>query len=459
MRVLIVSFAFPPSRIIGAIRVGKTAKYLHRFGHDVRVVAGRDPPYETGAEMEIASGHVSEAPWVNVDAPYEWVLKTVHASRSFLRRNHAPTHQAPWVNSAWDRLHGSGGEPKTTRRMAERVRLAYQDLFHLPDSSIGWFPSALREARRIAKQFRPDVIFASAAPTTCLLVARKLSRETGVPWVGDLRDLWADNHYNEGSRLRKSVDQWIERKTLRSASALVTVSEPLADTLRAKYDVPVSVVLNGFDPEDIEDAEGEEVVASSPGLELLHSGTVLAQRDPSPLFDALKLMGDAGRDVRVVFLGPNGPDIRNHLRRLASERGVTDQLVFRDTVPHVDALRLQRRADVLLLLMWNNPLERGVYTGKLFSYIGARRPIFSVGMSDGVAADLIREHQLGFAVDTPAAIAQQLSLWLEEKRIHGRLAAPKCANVDEFTREAQTRKLEQVLLSVVARTAAHHVTS
>ena len=188
-------------------------------------------------------------------------------------------------------------------------------------------------------------------------------------------------------------------------------------------------------------------------------GTVLAQRDPSPLFDALKLMGDAGRDVRVVFLGPNGPDIRNHLRRLASERGVTDQLVFRDTVPHVDALRLQRRADVLLLLMWNNPLERGVYTGKLFSYIGARRPIFSVGMSDGVAADLIREHQLGFAVDTPAAIAQQLSLWLEEKRIHGRLAAPKCANVDEFTREAQTRKLEQVLLSVVARTAAHHVTS
>ena len=38
MKVLIVSFAFPPSNVIGAVRVGKLARYLDRRGHDVRVL-------------------------------------------------------------------------------------------------------------------------------------------------------------------------------------------------------------------------------------------------------------------------------------------------------------------------------------------------------------------------------------------------------------------------------------
>ena len=41
MRLLIVSFAFPPYNSIGGVRVGKTAKYLASFGHDVRVQNGR----------------------------------------------------------------------------------------------------------------------------------------------------------------------------------------------------------------------------------------------------------------------------------------------------------------------------------------------------------------------------------------------------------------------------------
>jgi hypothetical protein len=43
--------------------------------------------------------------------------------------------------------------------------------------------------------------------------------------------------------------------------------------------------------------------------------------------------------------------------------------------------------DVLLLLLWNDPRERGVYTGKLFEYLGARRPILGIGPADNVAAD------------------------------------------------------------------------
>jgi len=38
MKVLIVTFRFPPSNFIGAIRVGKLARYLERHGNQVRVL-------------------------------------------------------------------------------------------------------------------------------------------------------------------------------------------------------------------------------------------------------------------------------------------------------------------------------------------------------------------------------------------------------------------------------------
>ena len=38
MKVLLVSFAFPPSNVIGAVRLGKLARYLDHRGHEVRVL-------------------------------------------------------------------------------------------------------------------------------------------------------------------------------------------------------------------------------------------------------------------------------------------------------------------------------------------------------------------------------------------------------------------------------------
>ena len=42
LRVLLISYWFPPSNVIGAIRVGHFAKSLLEAGHDVRVLAGEN---------------------------------------------------------------------------------------------------------------------------------------------------------------------------------------------------------------------------------------------------------------------------------------------------------------------------------------------------------------------------------------------------------------------------------
>ena len=70
MRVLIVSFAFPPSNVIGAVRVGKLARYLDQRGHDVRVLAtdiveDRSLPLEISRERVLYTEYRQRQHWVD----------------------------------------------------------------------------------------------------------------------------------------------------------------------------------------------------------------------------------------------------------------------------------------------------------------------------------------------------------------------------------------------------------
>src|SRR6202045_5024178 len=70
MRGLIVSFAFPPSNVIGAVRVGKLARYLDQRGHDVRVLAtdvveDRSLPLEISRERVFYTEYRQRQHWID----------------------------------------------------------------------------------------------------------------------------------------------------------------------------------------------------------------------------------------------------------------------------------------------------------------------------------------------------------------------------------------------------------
>src|SRR5580693_1736721 len=70
MKILIVSFAFPPSNVIGAVRVGKLARYLDHRGHDVRVlttdlVEDRSLPLEIARERVFYTEYHERRHWID----------------------------------------------------------------------------------------------------------------------------------------------------------------------------------------------------------------------------------------------------------------------------------------------------------------------------------------------------------------------------------------------------------
>jgi hypothetical protein len=228
----------------------------------------------------------------------------------------------------------------------------------------------------------------------------------------------------------------MERYVLGSAAAFVTVSRPLCENLVRKYNKPTAVILNGFDPEDYPSIPSD--TASGNFLTLVYTGRIYnGKRDPSPLFRALSALGPIAAKVRVHFYGPDLGIIRD----LACRFGVDDIVTTTNSVPYNESLRAQISADVLLLLLWNDPRERGVFTAKLFEYLGARRPILAIGPIDNVASELIRRRGAGFVSGDPASIAAQLDEWLKQKADTGVIPPLPKEVTSGLSREEQTKLL------------------
>ena len=420
MRILIVSYFFPPYNTIGAVRVGKMAKYLLRQGHDVRILTAKDQPLPTSLPVEVPEEKIVRTPWFNVN----WLPEHFLGGRER-------------VSKEGYSLQGKG------RVLLRKMGKFYKTLFNFPDGQIGWFPYALKEGRRLLQAWQPDVIYASAMPFTSLLVARALGTQAGVPWVAELRDLWTENHYYEYGPLRRSLERFLERRLLSSAKGLVTVSEPLAQTLRERYKHPVAVILNGFDPEDIEDInDGHSHSAPDGTIHIVYTGSIYEGKyDLSTLFSALGALKKEliGR-LQVHFYGR----YLEPVRLLVNKLNIGNLVTVHSTVPYKEALKVQAQADALLLLLWNDQRGKGVYTGKLFEYIGARRPILAIGPRENVAAELIQQYNLGIVVSNVDEAKDALI-----RLVRGMPPfvpfTPDTRVINKFTREHQAKKLADFL--------------
>lgn len=105
---------------------------------------------------------------------------------------------------------------------------------------------------------------------------------------------------------------------------------------------------------------------------------------------------------------------------------------------------------MLQLLLWNDFKEKGVYTGKLFEYLGARRPILAIGSEDNVSANLIMERSAGVVTTDPKNISDALNKWCLMKKESIDFSI-KHSMLDDLTRRYQTAILANFLEDLLMR--------
>ena len=422
MKLLLVTWYFPPSRTIAAVRLGKLARYLLAQGHDVSVLTPQDPPLPQDLAFDFPSERVIRTSWQPA------------AGRG-------PAKPGPPIATVGT-IPNAGARPSWLKRKFWHLHSSFAAF---PDARITWRSFALHAGEALLADWRPDLIYASGPPFTTLLIGQALSWQSALPLVVEFRDRWSEDPYSPQLFWRRWQNRRAEEALINQASALVTVSEPWAANYRARYEKPTAVIYNGYDAEFCADGPFDGAV-SRPGLDIVYTGGIYpGYRDPSPLFAAMKRLDDQGLSCRMIFHG-----IRlSTIAPLAEAQGVSHLVEVGEVLAHDAALRCQRESDILVLLQWNDPKEQGNVPGKFFEYLGARRPILVLGLRDGVPASIVRERGAGFFSNEPGEIAEQLVRWLEIKQDKGLLPpVPESARAG-FSRDEQYARLEPFLEALI----------
>lgn len=292
------------------------------------------------------------------------------------------------------------------------------EIINYPDAKKGWIPFAIEAGSRLLGSGDMAAIISSSSPVASHIIARGLKLRHGIPWVADLRDLWSQNHNYPYSRFRRFFDRRLEQKTLARAEALVTVSRPWADKLSSLHGKAAYTITNGFDP-----AETSGAVEFSDKFTLTYTGMIYrGKQNPGKLFIALKELLAEGTldpaDVAVSFYGPE----ERWLDEEISKYGLSAIIKQHGSISRQAALAKQRQSQLLLLFDWDDPQEKGVYPGKVFEYLAARRPVFAIGgVADNVVAELLRQTKGGIHAPAADAVKKALAQLYQEYRLKRRV--------------------------------------
>lgn len=269
----------------------------------------------------------------------------------------------------------SASSPGLIQRLAGKIPGSWRpspELVPLGEHSID-IPHALAAARRVLAEYPCDAIMVNADPNAATLVGARLSRETGLPLVLDLRDPWSVcslRRPNRPAPQRAIVDR-LERHAVTTASAVILQTQTARDDYVARYaDLPAErfhAIHNGGDRELISNG-------SHPGFDrftALFMGGFRRFVDGYHLLEAfaeLKRRGHSGASVQLAVSGPCPWATHERARSL----GIEHMLLDHPFVPYTEVGPLMAAADLLVSL--SNDTQQRI-PGKIFDYLCSERPI------------------------------------------------------------------------------------
>lgn len=422
-KVLLITYYFPPRPGVASLRLRGVAKYLPEYGWEPVILTAALP----GAPDR--RFRVIQTPYPG-DATAIWKRKLhLQPERGFQEQLGIPRVVR-----------------ESRRSLTTKLAILAKGMIAYPDEQKTWYPFAIEAGHDLLRREPFDALLSSSEPVTSHLIAKELKETHYIPWIADLRDLWTQNHYYPYGSIRKIIERRLELRTLSAADALVTVSAPLAEQLSSLHKgKPISVIPNGFDPEEVSSAPlTEEFTITYTGQ--LYQG----KRDPTLLFHSLRdLIAEGVIDpcrVKVRFFCPPPYWLEQEIRRHRLEEVVK----LCGVVPREVALMRQRESQILLLLNWDNPQEQGIYTGKLFEYLAARRPILAVGGPGGVVKELLEETGAGVHVSNLVSLKEVLKDQYSEYLRSGRVSyRGKEDRLQRYSHHEMARKFAEVLQKVL----------
>jgi glycosyltransferase involved in cell wall biosynthesis len=399
--VLIVHY-FPPMNASGAKRMEAMSKYFTRAGRNVTVI--------TTAKSERDGCELTEQAPVGVSVhEIDWLGRKAKS-------------EPPSEAAIPHRLTKRG---RTIRRLKDIVMRWFGQL---PDPRLPFTLSMLSPFlnRNTKDSLRSaDIIVATCPPWPPLLAAVFARWRFRKPIVLDYRDQFSMCHEMAGSRFAKMLEVLTDKFLARRASAVVAVSQPMADYY-ARFHPRTTAILNGYDPDSLEKSKRQVAWrprATGRPLVVRYMGITTLGRIPRRLLAALRALYGEGRlardSVRFEYYG------EPQLMREVVEQEFSEIAFFFEflaPVSYQQSLELIVTADHLLFCengLPSRPGEEasasGILTTKLFEYLASGRPIIADISPNTLAGSFVKRggpgHFVSDATDDFHALLTSDHFW------------------------------------------------
>ena len=430
-RVLIITYYWPPTGGSGVQRWVKFAKYLPSEGWQPVIYTPENPEQlavdhsleaEIPTDAEIIKTHITE--------PYELYKK-------FLRRS-GHSKDAVEVNPV----------NAQNKSFAQKAAMWVRGNFFRPDPRCMWIGPSVRYLKKYLEEHPVDLIVSTGPPQSMHLIGRRLSRETGLPWIADFRDPWTKIFYFKHLSMTKATERWhhkMERKVLDEATSVVAVSPLVQKEFQEMTQTPVELITNGFDECDF--PEGMSMgAAGGPDRDftITHTGLFASDGNPETLWEILaeicKDDSKFGKSLKIKLIGKTDRQITGAIENA----GLKENLIDMGYQPHNVAVEEQREASVLILPLRKEPEYKAVLPGKLFEYIASGRPILGIGQPDGAMAMILNDTNTGVTIDWNDRESLKnyiLDCW--KRHQEGNLTT-EGADISCFTRRNLTRRMAEL---------------
>ncbi|GGG88906.1 glycosyl transferase family 1 [Polaribacter pacificus] len=421
MKVLIITYYWPPAGGPGVQRWLKFVKYLQQFGLEPVVYTVENPRYpitDSSLENEIPKGvEVLRLPIREPNNLFVFFTKKKSSqSAGFLNPN-----------------------PGLFGRFTQYIRAN----FFIPDARKFWIKPSVRYLKKYLESHPVDMIITTGPPHSVHLIGLALKEDLGVPWISDFRDPWtAIDYFDQLPLTKKSLAKHhtLEKKVLKKSDAVLVVGETMKKNFDP-YAKQVYVLTNGYDTSQ-DEKKGAQFLDSR--FSITHVGAMNADRNPIILWEVLaaicKENSDFKSDLEIKLIGHIAPQVLNSITGSGLEN--VERLGY---LKHAEIKSYQEQSQVLLLAVNQVASAKGIVTGKIFEYLQAKRPILAIGPTDGDLATILQETSSGEIVDFNDAVKlKEVVLDLYRNFKEGNTVFT-VQNIEQFHRKNLTEELSKII--------------
>jgi hypothetical protein len=376
MRVLFLSYTFPPDIAVGGLRIARLCRYLPDCGIEPVVLTVADRFYESVDRSVTLPAQLKIIRTTCISTPVDWYRKIC-------------THGSSTSAS-------SGEQPARANAAPAFLRRQILAMLTFPDQYWGWYLPALEAAGRLMKQEKIDILFSSGPPWICHVIARRLKIRHRLPWIADFRDPWAN------LLPKKREPQWFQRlserledRCIASADMVICNTERLRQAFQKNYAATDTsrfrTLTNGFEDRQL------EVTGPQPGATrvFLHLGSIYGLRRIDTFLQAIAGLTRSSQleagSFQLLFQGEVSPEFIAQAETICPDLLRSGSLEFRPRVNWTEAQRVLAGADRLLLFQGNHELQ---VPAKFYEYLPTGLPIFAVS-EPGALTDVLEATHSG----------------------------------------------------------------